>query len=72
MTTACHCRRHLRHRRLEARAKAVYRALGPGHGQAHLDTIAAELNGRPRQTLNWRTPAETLNQYLTSNNALRS
>lgn len=26
--------------------------------QAQLAVVAAELNGRPRQTLNWRTPSE--------------
>ena len=32
--------------------------------QHDLDTIARELNGRPRQTLGWANPAETLNAYL--------
>ena len=29
-----------------------------GYIRAHLDEIAAELNGRPRQTLGWKTPSE--------------
>jgi len=28
------------------------------YSQAQLDRVAAELNGRPRQTLGWRSPAE--------------
>jgi IS30 family transposase len=32
--------------------------------QADLDAIANELNGRPRQTLSWLTPSETLNQFV--------
>ena len=34
------------------------------HTQAQLDEIAAELNGRPRQTLNWATPGERMEQLL--------
>jgi IS30 family transposase len=30
------------------------------HSQAHLDTVARELNARPRQTLGWMKPSEAL------------
>ena len=32
--------------------------------QADLDAVAAELNGRPRQTLGWRTPSQALDEAL--------
>jgi transposase, IS30 family len=34
------------------------------HDQAALDRIAARLNGRPRQTLQWRKPAEKMAELL--------
>jgi len=34
------------------------------HSQADLDNVAAELNGRPRQTLGWMTPSEALDKAL--------
>jgi IS30 family transposase len=34
------------------------------YSQDDLDGIAAELNGRPRQTLGFKTPSETLNEAL--------
>ncbi|MPR00589.1 IS30 family transposase [Modestobacter sp. I12A-02628] len=34
------------------------------HTPTDLAAVAAELNGRPRQTLGWRTPAEALNHLL--------
>jgi transposase, IS30 family len=36
------------------------------HNQNELDRVAAELNGRPRQTLGWMTPAEKMAELLTS------
>lgn len=35
-----------------------------GYSQSHLDKVARELNGRPRQTLDWMTPAEKLDEVL--------
>ncbi len=34
------------------------------HSAAHLDAVAAELNGRPRQTLGWLTPSEVFARTL--------
>jgi IS30 family transposase len=34
------------------------------HSRGHLDEVAAELNGRPRKTLGWKTPAEALAEIL--------
>ena len=36
------------------------------HGGDDLEAVAAALNGRPRKTLNWKTPAEALNNLLFS------
>ena len=34
------------------------------HGQVELDRVAAQLNRRPRQTLDWRNPAEKMSELL--------
>ncbi|MED7827571.1 IS30 family transposase, partial [Streptomyces chiangmaiensis] len=34
------------------------------HSREQLDAVAAELNGRPRKTLGWETPAERLHKLL--------
>ena len=36
------------------------------HGPGYLDLVAAELNNRPRKTLNWRTPAEEMAKLLSN------
>jgi transposase, IS30 family len=34
------------------------------HTQADLDAVAAELNNRPRPTLDWLSPSEALDEAL--------
>lgn len=36
------------------------------YSQAHLDKVAAQLNGRPRETLGWRNPAEAFSSLVAS------
>jgi IS30 family transposase len=36
------------------------------HTAEHLDTVATELNDRPRETLGWDTPAERMTRLLTT------
>ena len=36
------------------------------YGADDLTAVAATLNGRPRKTLKWKTPAEALDEYLCS------
>jgi IS30 family transposase len=38
--------------------------------QAELDLVAGQLNGRPRETLGWRTPAEALTRLLTESSSV--
>jgi transposase, IS30 family len=40
-----------------------------GHTRADLDRVAAQLNSRPRMTLNWQTPAEKLQALLVATTA---
>jgi IS30 family transposase len=39
------------------------------HSQEHLDMVAAQLNGRPRETLGWKSPAKKLAQFLAESSA---
>jgi IS30 family transposase len=34
------------------------------HSREHLAAVADELNGRPRKTLGWKTPAQALDEFL--------
>ena len=40
-----------------------------GHAPEHLAAVADELNGRPRKTLGWKTPAEALAEVLARDTA---
>lgn len=37
-----------------------------GWNAEEIDAVALALNNRPRKTLNWRKPAEAVNDHLTS------
>jgi IS30 family transposase len=39
------------------------------YSQEHLDMVAAQLNGRPRETLGWKSPAKRLAQFLEESSA---
>ena len=34
------------------------------HSQQDLAAVAAQLNSRPRKTLDWKTPAQALDEFL--------
>ena len=40
------------------------------HSAEHLTAVVTQLNGRPRQTLGWLTPTESLNRVLSGQSAV--
>ncbi|MFJ5894702.1 hypothetical protein ACIQFZ_04355 [Streptomyces sp. NPDC093064] len=50
--------------RIKVADEATRRSADGAHTREHLDTVAAELNSRPRKALGWETPAERLHKIL--------
>ena len=51
-----------------ARGRRGHRRRRIGYRNEEIEAVAAALNGRPRKTLGWKTPAEALNGQLALTN----